>query len=51
MNYMNACTLISACKNNNLIDNNNQKDDIFWSSGSKCHLFFGSKSLKLNVEG
>jgi len=51
-NYMTTCTLISACEKSNLIMNTNLKDDIFWSNGSKCHLFFDAqKGITLNVEG
>lgn len=40
MMYMNICALVCACKNDNLISENIQKDDIFLRPVSKCHLFF-----------
>lgn len=40
MKDMTTCALVYARQNDNLINEIINKDDIFWSRDSKCHLFF-----------
>jgi len=47
MNDMKTCTPFCVRKKKNLINVNTQRDDIFWSNGSKCHLFFVGKQLEM----